>query len=520
MRVVTSDMMREIDRRAISEHGIPGIILMERAGCGIAMRAMAFIEEFEDIENTIVLTGPGNNGGDGWVCARIMHTEGYEVEVYSVIGPDELKGDAKKAFENARDAGVNYRVFLDGEIELSGGELVIDALLGTGAKGEPRGAIARMIELAMESDAEVLAVDNPTGVDADSGEVAEKAILATETLSLGLPKLGQFQFPGSLFVGELSVVDIGIPAEAYADLTPDWRVDSTGELQSLLPFRPGDGHKGTFGKCSIIAGSVGMTGAVAMSAESCLRSGVGLVEMIVPEGIVDVVDGLVREAVSRPVQQVKSNRCLSVRALGEILRLIEDSDSAAFGPGIGTHRETVDLVGRLLPKIHCPMVIDADGLNCIAKLRKRGADVVFGAHVILTPHPAELSRLLDIEVGEVISNRFSKINEWARELGADVLVIKGAPTIIAGTETPIYVNRTGNNGMATGGSGDVLTGVIAGMLAQGISPMDSARLGVYIHGFAGDLASAELGVRGMIAGDIIDCIPEALLDLELYDDFT
>lgn len=520
MRVVTSEMMREIDRRAIFEHGIPGIVLMERAGSGIAMRAMALIEEFEAIERTVVLTGAGNNGGDGWVCAKIMHAEGYYVEVFSAIDPDALKGDAKTAFESSRDAGVKFRICLDGEIELGDDDLVIDALLGTGAKGEPHGAIGRMVELAMECGAEIIAVDNPTGVDADTGEVSQRAIFATETLSLGLPKLGQFQFPGSLFGGELSVVDIGIPEDVYENMTPDWRVDSTGDLKALLPFRPGDGHKGTFGKCSIIAGSAGMSGAVVMAAESCLRSGVGLAEMVVPEGIVDVVDVLFREAVSRPVQQVKSKRCLSARALGEILRLIEDSDSAAVGPGIGTHRETVDLVARLLPKISCPMLIDADGLNCIAKLQKRGVDVVFGAPAILTPHPAELARLLDVEVSEVISNRFTKINDWARELGADVLVLKGAPTVIAGPDTPIYINRTGNNGMATGGSGDVLTGLISGLLAQGLSAMDSARLGVYIHGFAGDLASAELGARGMIAGDIIDCIPEALLDLELYEDNT
>ena len=521
MRVVTAEMMREIDRKTIEEKGIPGMTLMERAGMCIAQGLMAYLNEDSSVGRIAILVGPGNNGGDGWVCAKYLHAEGLDVEVFSAIDPNELNGDAKSAFETARDAGVKFSLCIDGEIDLDDFEIAIDALLGTGAKGEPRGAIGRMVEILSQSPGiEVFAVDNPTGVDSDTGMASDNVVVATETFSLGLPKLGQLRYPGSLFVGGLNVVDIGIPEDVYEGMTPNWRVDSTEELMALLPFRSANGHKGTFGKSAIIGGSAGMSGAVVMAAESCLRSGTGLVEMVIPEGILNVVETLFREAVSQPVQEVKSRKCLSVRALGDIIRLAGDCDSVAIGPGIGTHRETIDLIGRLLPKITVPVVLDADGLNCLAKLRNRDIQVKFGAPVVMTPHPGELSRLLDIPVDEILEQRYENMNEWAKILGADILVLKGAPTTIAGPETPIYINRTGNHGMATGGSGDVLTGIIAGFLAQGLSPMDSARLGVYIHGLAGDLASAELGHRGMIAGDIIDCVPEAILDLELFSELT
>ncbi len=517
MRVVTSEMMREIDRITIDERGIPGMILMNSAGMGVAQLALDYISDDEDLR-IIILVGPGNNGGDGWVAARYLAQANCDVFVASAVDPKNLKGDARTAYEQADEAGIEHGISPEGNIDLDGFDLAIDALLGTGAKGAPRGGIGEMVSRTIESGIDVIAVDNPTGVDADTGEVPGDAILAIATATFGLPKLGQFQYPGKSYVGYLNVVDISIPPDVYKDMSPDWRVDSTEDLSNMLPPRYPNGHKGTFGKAAIIAGSPGMTGAVVMSAESCLRTGTGLVEIVVPEGIIDTVDILFREAVSRPVQQVKSKRCLSVRALGDILKIIEDCEAIAIGPGIGTHRETVDLVGRIVSKNTKPAVIDADGLNCIAKLRRRNIDIEFGGKTILTPHPGELSRLLDIPIEQVAEQRYKKINEWASQLGADILVLKGAPTTIAGPETPIYINRTGNSGMASGGSGDVLTGAITAFLAQGLSPLDSARLGVYIHSFAGDIATAALGARGMIAGDIIDCIPEALLDLELYID--
>ncbi len=516
MRVVTVKMMRELDRITIEERGVEGMTLMERAGAGVARTAIEILEEI-DGKRVLVLTGPGNNGGDGWIAARLLAGEGFGVDVAAPIDPEKLTGNAKTAFERARNENVKYKIFPDGKIDFSKCDLIIDGLLGTGAKGAPRGAIGEMVLRAMASGLPALAIDNPTGVDADTGEVLGNAIPAVATATFGLPKLGQFRYPGKSYVGRLLVVDIGIPTDVIENLPdPDWRAETTEKLNSLLPFRPPDGHKGTFGKAAIIAGSLGMSGAATMAAESCLRSGAGLVEMIVPKGLVGTVENIFREAVTRPVQQVDKYRCLSARALGDILRLAENADAVALGPGIGTHRETVDLIGRLLPKLGTPTVIDADGLNCIARLRAREIPIEFGNKVVITPHPGELSRLLNIEVEEICNNRFEDMHKWVSELGVDVLVLKGASTTIAGAEGPVYINKTGNNGMATGGSGDVLTGIIASLLAQKLVPIDAARLGVYLHGLAGDLASAELGQRSVIAGDILDSLPEAILDLELY----
>jgi len=509
-------MMRELDRITIEDRKIPGMTLMERAGAGVAGIAFEILEDIEG-KSVLVLAGPGNNGGDGWVAARLLMESDIDVKVATPVNPEKLKGDAKTAFERAKNAGVEFAIFPNGEIVLEDIDLVIDGLLGTGAKGAPREAILEMVVRTAESNLPVVAVDNPTGVDADTGEVPGEAIIATATATFGLPKLGQFRFPGKAFIGRLVVVDIGIPEDVIDDFgEPDWRVDSTDELARLLPPRPGDGHKGTFGKAAIIAGSEGMSGAAVMASESCLRCGTGLVELITPRGLVDTVDTLLREVVTKPVQQVNKRRCLSVRALGDIIRIANEADAIALGPGIGTHRETVDLVGRLLPRFLKPLVIDADGLNCISKLRERGIAIEYGSPVVITPHPGELSRLLNISVDDILSNRFNDMQKWANELDVDVLILKGAPTTISGKEGMVYINRTGNQGMATGGSGDVLTGVIAGFLAQGVPPIDAARLGVYLHGFAGDLASAELGPRGVIAGDILDCVPEAIFDLEIY----
>ena len=515
MRIVTTETMREIDRIAIQEIGIPGMELMHHAGEGAAQIIRNILGEMEG-KRVAVLAGPGNNAGDGWVVARLLTAEGFAVKVYSAVDPHTLKGNARTSFDEAAAAGVDFDVAENGEIDLSDADIVVDALLGTGAKGAPRGAIGEMVARASARGLPTIALDNPTGVDADTGAVPGAAIRALATATFGLPKIGQLLYPAKDYIGELFTIDIGIPEKAVVDAgnEVDWRIDTEEEIAELLPARRGDGHKGTFGKTAIVAGSAGMSGAAAMAAESALRCGTGLAEMVVPSGLTDTVEALFREAVTRPVQQVAKHRCLSVRALGDIRRLLSEVDSAALGPGIGTHRETIDLVARLLPRLSCPTVIDADGLNCISKLRARNIPIKFGDTTIITPHLGELSRLLNISIEEIADNRLKSMKQWASNIGVDVLVLKGAPTTIAGPNTPVYINKTGNNGMATGGSGDVLTGIIAGFLAQGMAALDAARLGVYVHGFAGDLAASALGPRGMIAGDIVDSIPEALEHIE------
>lgn len=512
MRVVDSETMRSLDERTIAS-GISGKMLMEKAGAGVAKIALELLHSIEG-KRIAIITGPGNNGGDGWVSARLLAEQGVPVEVFSVVAIDKLNGDAKNAFNLARDANIFYKICPDGDFDLDGFDLVIDALLGTGARGAPTGSIANAVRTVMNSEIPVLAVDMPTGVDADTGQVLGDAVRAIATATLGLPKLGQFIYPGREFVGRLFTVDIGIPKDLVDALEDEFEIDSTEKLSSMLPFRRGNENKGDFGKALILAGSCGMSGAAVMTAESCLRSGTGLVELAVPKSLVDTVESLFRESVTKPLPEVKSRRCFSVRALGDIIGLAKDCDAIAIGPGIGTYRETVDLIGRLLPKMKIPMVIDADGLNCISLLKSRGIEIEFGSSVVITPHPGELARLLGKSIDEIVARRYLDMRDWAKELSVDVLVLKGSPTTISCASGNIYINRTGNHGMATGGSGDVLTGLIAGFLAQGVTPLESARLGVYIHGLAGDIASAELGARGMIAGDICYYIPDAIKALE------
>ncbi|MCK5833761.1 NAD(P)H-hydrate dehydratase [bacterium] len=516
MNIVTIEIMRRIDRIAIDEMGISGIELMHNAGEGVARVTARIFNDMELDGTIVVFTGPGNNGGDGWVVARLLNREKYNVRVITTVNPDQLKGDARTAFEEANADNIDFELFDHLKIDYENIAFAVDALLGTGAKGAPRGEIANIVRALSEFKIPTVAVDNPTGTDADTGQVEGLAVPAIATVSLCLPKIGQLLSPTREFVGELFVADIGIPDEAISKGRAglDLRMNTPSEFGAMLPFRPSDGHKGTFGKVSIIAGSLGMTGAAALSAESALRSGSGLVELVVPEGIAKNIDSIVREVVTRPVAHVAKRGCLSVRALGEILTCIKSSDAIAFGPGIGTHRETIDLTSRLFQRITIPSVIDADGLNCIAKLKSRNIDIHFGSEVIITPHPGELSRLLDISIDEVSKGRFTMISDWARKLGVDVLVLKGSPTVIAEGEGPIFINQTGNDGMATGGSGDILTGIIAGFLAQGLKPLESARLGVFIHGLAGDMAEETLGRRAMIAGDILDSLPSALMALE------
>jgi len=517
MRVITTDTMRELDRTTIEDRGIPGIDLMNKAGAGVARATIEFLEGNKD-KNIGILTGPGNNGGDGWVAARILHAQGYPVKVFSAINPDKLTGDALTAFKDAKSSGIQYIIDVKGAISIDDIDLIIDALLGTGAKGEPRGAIGEMVKRVISSKIPVIAVDNPTGVDSDTGEIYGIAINAEITTTFGLPKLGQFVYPGKKNVGRLMTVDIGIPENVILASEHKYEIDSTSTLANLLSVRPENGHKGTFGKCAIIAGSEGMCGAAVLAAESALRSGTGLVELVVPKSLVETVESLFREVVTRPVQEIKNKRCFSVRSMGDILRVIQDVDSIALGPGIGTHYETVELVSRLVNKIDIPMIIDADGLNCLAKAISKGNKIEFSAPVVMTPHPGELSRLINIGVDDILSNRFDGMHDWLSQLGIDTLLLKGASTTICSSDSPVFINRTGNDGMATGGSGDVLTGIIAGLIAQGVTPSNSTRLGAYIHGFAGDIAAAELGKRSMIAGDIIKYIPDAISYLEFARD--
>ncbi len=507
MRVCTGDEMRRLDALTIGKYGIPGENLMERAGRWVALIAGNILKENSG-GNAVVISGKGNNGGDGFVAARYLKKLGYDVKVIVVGEPSSLKGDALLNFNRLSEAELGYEVF-DGEIPF--GDIYIDAILGTGISGAPRGNIAKAI-CALGEEAKkgipIVSVDIPSGVNGNNGAVEGDSVFADATVTFGFPKIGQILYPGKSRVGELFIADIGIDKRAEAEVPITTEVATMPDIFGLLPQRPQDGHKGTFGKGLIIAGSAGMTGAAVLSGISFLRSGAGLCYAAIPRSLVDIVDGVATEVVVLTMPEVRKRRCHTVRALGELHKYAKTVNAIGIGPGIGRHRETAEMVRRFLVKIQTPIVIDADALNALVGCND---DVIpqITAPSVMTPHHGELARLLGTTTDNVAKNRFTNAKEWAKQLFT-ILVIKGNPTIVADETQVVWLNPTGNDGMATAGSGDVLTGLITGFIAQGLSPFDAARIGTYIHGLAGDIAAQNFTKRAMIAGDIADAIPDAI----------
>lgn len=510
MKIVTAKQMQAIDKITIEEHGIDGLTLMENAGLGIAEAIVQYIEgELEDFK-VAILCGKGNNGGDGFVVGRYLSEWGSEVIFYLLGEKSDLKGDAKTNLERAEELELAVEeVSSVDDLEIDDDtDLIIDAIFGTGFHGDIRNPIDEIVDFISELDIPIVSVDCPSGLNSSTGELSSSSVSAEFTATLALPKIGQVVYPGKQNVGHLEVIDIGIPDEVVESEDLRLNLIDAEYLTINLPFHPPDGHKGSRGKLFIIAGSEGMTGAACMTASSATRSGIGLCYLGLPKSINDICEIKLTETITRPLPEVGKKRCLALRGLGEFGQYLDDADACALGPGIGTHHETCELVKRLMKKINIPTVIDADGLNCFEADVNPLIEADFPC--VITPHPGELSRLIEIPTAEIASDRMRYAREAAEKLGKIVL-LKGAPTYIADPEGNIYLNPTGNIGMATGGSGDVLTGIIAALLTQGLDPLEAACCGAYLHGMAGDLARADLGSIGMTPADMIDFLPEAFL---------
>jgi NAD(P)H-hydrate epimerase len=360
-------------------------------------------------------------------------------------------------------------------------------------------------------DAPVMAVDAPSGLDGATGQVAEPTVRADMTITFGLPKLGQMIFPGKEYCGQLLTADIGFPERAINEEHIKINLLMENEAAEMLPFRAPDGNKGDFGKLFVLAGSTGYTGAAALTAESGLRAGTGLVILGCPKGLNDIFETKLTEVITHPLPEVRNRRCLALRGLGEVREMAKWADALAVGPGIGTYHETRDLILRLISKLDKPAVFDADALNCIS----RDMEQLKGhsAPLVISPHPGEMARLTGKTIENIQKNRLNVALEFAEEFNL-VCILKGAPTVIAAPSGQAWINPTGNEGMATAGSGDVLTGIIGGFLAQGMLDIDAAVLGCYTHGLAGDMARESYGSRGMIAGDMLRMLPQALKMVE------
>ena len=520
MRVVSVEQMRQIEERAMQQYGIPSILLMENAAWAVVEEIRRHLEQSGKELNrarAVVLVGKGNNGGDGLAVARHLGFQGADVTVLLFAGENDLKGDA--ALNLRLYKGTSGKLFIiEGEKQrlvarfaLAQADVIVDALYGIGMRGALPALVEEYVQEVNKSPAWVVAVDIPSGVEADTGNVYRTAIRAQATVTFGLPKLGLFLGEGPEYCGQVVADPISIPEPFLAAEAISTYVLTDEGIRRLLPVRRLKGHKGTHGKGVLAAGSKGMSGAAVLAGRGALRSGIGLLQIITPEGIAQELDGNIIEATVWPAPAADY---LSKDAWPIILGLTEKAQALAIGPGLGQNPSFVSVLEKVLKTVSCPVVLDADALNLLAGrpglLEGRSGN----APLILTPHPGEMARLCQCSVGEVERNRLdlalTKAVEWEA-----VVVLKGSVTIVASPDGRAFLNPTGNPGLGTGGTGDVLTGSILAWLAQGVSPIDAACLGVYLHGKSADELALEYGWSGFTAAEVADQLPKVRRSLEM-----
>ncbi|MFH1091395.1 MAG: NAD(P)H-hydrate dehydratase [Pseudomonadota bacterium] len=505
MKFCTAAEMRRLDEKAILECGLPGVVLMENAGRGAAALVRRHFGDLAGKRVTVV-AGRGNNGGDGYVMGRIFHGWGARVLIYILGLREQIKGDARINLDVVLKMGLEVVEIKDETrldlLNLDGSDLIIDAVLGTGLTSEVRGLYREAIGRINDSGIRVVAVDVPSGVDSDTGRIMGLAVKADLTVTFGLPKAGLLLPPGEELAGKLEVVDIGLPPHVLAEADPRKELLLEQDLRLLKP-RHRSGHKGHYGHVLIVAGSTGKTGAAAMCAEAAARTGAGLVTLAVPASLNPILEEKVTEAMTEPLPEELPG-FLGPKALDRLLALAEGKSVLALGPGLGQTEGVIFVVRSLVEKCELPLVIDADGLNALAgrpellkKVRRQAA---------LTPHPGEMSRLSGQSTAEIVADRLGSAGSFAQAFGL-VLVLKGYRTVVAAPDGRIFLNTTGGPYMASGGMGDVLTGLIAGLVSQGLNLLDASRLGVFVHGLAADETAAETGPFGLLASDLLPRLP-------------
>jgi ADP-dependent NAD(P)H-hydrate dehydratase / NAD(P)H-hydrate epimerase len=517
MEILTAASMRRVDDRTIRELRIPGLSLMESAGRGVSA---ALLEEIPRLASrrVVVFCGKGNNGGDGLVAARHLNRRGVTPLVLLAARGDEFRGDAAVNLTRAREDGITIVELADDADgsrrvpDIDGDTVVVDALLGTGATGGARGVVARAIDAINAFPATIVAIDLPSGADTDSGRLLGPTVRAHRTLTLCRPKPCLVLEPAASHAGPWRVLDIGIPDEAVAAERSSLEWLDADSAARLFPVRPQDAHKGTMGHLLAVAGSRGKPGAAAILARAALRSGVGLVTVAAPRSVQPVVAAAQLEAMTEPLAETRAG-ALDRAAAVVALRLLGARDALAMGPGLGTAVGTRAAVVAILAGRSAPAVLDADGLNAFATDKGARARLRAGDHpLVLTPHPGEAARLLRTTPREIQNDRLGSARRLAAETGS-IVVLKGRRTVVSHADGRASFNSTGNAGMATGGTGDALTGILGALLARGMSGFDAARLGTYVHGAAGDLAAARIGEDGLIAGDLIEALPRAWSEL-------
>jgi len=513
MRIASVNEMLEIEEEATKQLAISTRDLMENAGKAIADEAAGMVSAGEHI---VIVCGKGNNGGDGFVAARYLNEMGYVPTVFALAPAEQLSEDARDALSSLHAASVKSIILDEYNLDnlaagLRKAALIIDSVFGFSLKGAVRGIAGDVIKIINVVSCPTLSVDIPSGLESDTGRIHGVCVWATKTVTFTCPKNGLVTYPGADTVGDLVVADIGVPREIVERIS---RVEaiSASEASELLPERKPDAHKREVGQVLVIAGSQGMTGAAALASESALRSGAGLVMLGIPSSLNTILEQKLTEVMTVPLPET-SERTLDAQAYEKITELSSSFDVIAIGPGISRNQSSVSLVRKLVASLACPLIIDADGLNALiskVKLLKERSGTT-----IITPHLGEFSRLVEVPVAEIQQDRMGFARKAAEEWGV-VIVLKGARSLVVSPEKAAII-LAGNPGMASAGTGDVLTGFITSYLAQGLDPYEAAVLGAYLHGLSGDLAANELTEWCLVASDLIRYLPKAIKKVQNVD---
>jgi len=513
MRVLNAAQMREADRRTIDDIGIPSLVLMENAGRQAVAAMEAMYSDLSD-RQVAVLCGRGNNGGDGFVIARTLVQRGIDVAVFLIGSVGDVRGDARVNLEILGRLGLTVVEVADSQAwelhfsEVSDCTLIVDAIFGTGLNAPVSGFIESVIADVNTSGLPVVSIDLPSGLSADSAEPIGPSIEAGLTITIAAPKLPLVLPPGELRAGDIVIADIGIPIEVLDNVTgPRVELLTRGAMREIVVPRTADSHKGDYGRVLLVAGSRGKTGAAHLAAVGALRSGAGLVTVATPASCQPVLAGMAPEYMTEALEEADGGL-----AVDEIDRVLEMArDVVAIGPGLGQAPATRNFIQQIVDRATMPLVIDADGLNAFASAPDRltGRE---GRDIIITPHPGEMARLVGMSTHEVQAHRLEIARNFASAHRLFV-VLKGHRTLIATPDGKVFINPTGNPGMATGGTGDVLTGMIAAWLAQLLDAEAACKLAVYLHGLAGDLAEADEGEVAMTSADVAGHLGDAMLEL-------